>query len=300
MSAFTQIDLSRLPAPQVVSVPDFEAILAEMKAAVIIAAPDLAPVLALESEMATKVLQVCAFYVMLARAEKNDAARAVMLAFATGSDLDHLGALFGVARAVIDPGEPDAAPPVPEVMEDDTRLRTRIQLALEGFSTAGPVGAYLFHTLSASPLVRDAHIESPEPGEVRITVLSTVGDGTPDQALLDAVAQALNDNDIRPLCDQVNVQAASIVPLTIEAEIEIMAGPDPDMVLASAQAAIEAWADDVHLLGRSVRLSAIYAALHREGVKRVVLSEPITDIEIDPDQAAWVTSIALSLQSEGA
>jgi phage-related baseplate assembly protein len=300
MSAFTQIDLSRLPAPQVVTVPDFEVILAEMKSAVISLEPDLAPVLALESEMATKVLQVCAFYVMLARAEKNDDARAVMLAFATGSDLDHLGALFGVARAVIDPGNPGAVPPVPAVMEDDTRLRARIQLALEGFSTAGPVGAYLFHTLSASPLVRDAFIESPEPGEVRVTVLSTEGDGTPDAALLDVVAAGLNDEEVRPLTDLVVVQAALIEPLTIDAAIEVMPGPDPAMVLAAAQAAIEAWADDLHRLGRSVRLSAIYAALHREGVKRVVLTEPVSDIEIDPDQAAWVSAIALSLISEGA
>lgn len=299
MSAFTQIDLSRLPAPQVVTVPDFEVILAEMKAAVVSVEPALAPVLELESEMATKVLQVCAYYVMLARAEKNDDARAVMLAFATASDLDHLGALFGVARAMIDPGDPDAAPPVPAIMEDDTRLRSRIQLALEGFSTAGPVGAYLFHALSASPLVRDAFVESPEPGEVRVTVLSTEGDGTPDAALLEVVAAALNDEEVRPLTDLVVVQAASIVPLAIDAEIEVMPGPDPDMVLAAAQSAIEAWADDLHRLGRSVRLSAIYAALHREGVKRVVLTVPEADIEIDPDQSAWISAITLSILSEG-
>lgn len=300
MSAFTQIDLSRLPAPQVVTVPDYEAILAEMKSAVATLEPSAAPMLALESEMATKVLQVCAYYVMLARAEKNDDARAVMLAFATGNDLEHLGALFGVARAVVDPGDPDANPPMPGVMETDTRLRARVQLALEGFSTAGPVGAYLFHALSASPLVRDAFIDSPEPGAVHVTILSDTGDGTPDAALLDLVAAALNAEEIRPLTDLVSVQPASIVTLSIEAEIEVMQGPDPEMVLAAAQAAIEAWADDLHRLGRSVRLSAIYAALHREGVKRVILIEPAADIEIDPDEAAFVSAIDLSIQTGGA
>ena len=95
-------------------------------------------------------------------------------------------------------------------------------------------------------------------------------------------------------------QPASIVTLSIEAEIEVMQGPDPEMVLAAAQAAIEAWADDLHRLGRSVRLSAIYAALHREGVKRVILIEPAADIEIGPDEAAFVSAIDLSIQTGGA
>ena len=47
------------------------------------------------------------------RARVNDAARAVMLASATGHDLDHLAALFSVARMKIEDergelvGEPD-------------------------------------------------------------------------------------------------------------------------------------------------------------------------------------------------
>lgn len=293
--SFTQIDLSRLPPPDVIESLDYESILAEMTAAVVAVAPEMEPVMALETEPAVKVLQVCAYYVLLTRARVNDAARAVMLAFATGSDLEHLGALFGVSRAVIDPGDPDAAPPVPAVLEDDTRLRSRIQLALEGFSTAGPIGAYLFHTLSASPLVLDAFVDSPEPGEVRVTVLSTEGDGAAGSELLATVLAALNAEDVRPLTDLVSVQSASIVPVSIEAGIEIMSGPDPEVVLAAAQAAIEAWAVDVHRLGRSVRLSAIYAALHREGVKRVILAEPLADIEIAADEAPHVAGIALSI-----
>ena len=57
-------------------------------------------------------------------------------------------------------------------MESDTALRYRIQLSLEGYSTAGPVGAYVFHGLSADGRVKDISADSPSPGQVLITVLS--------------------------------------------------------------------------------------------------------------------------------
>ncbi|MCB1397256.1 MAG: baseplate J/gp47 family protein [Rhodobacteraceae bacterium] len=294
MSAFTRIDLSRLPAPSVVDVPDYEAILAEMKAAASAAMPELAPVLELESEPALKVLQVCAVYVMLSRAEKNDAARSVMLAFATGSDLDHLGALFGVARAVLVPGDPAAAPPVPAIMEDDTRLRTRIQLALEGFSTAGPVGAYTYHALSASPLVRDVAITSPEPGAVLVTVLATIGDGSSDAALLATVESALGAESVRPLTDLVTVAPAQIVSYAVNAEIAVLDGPDPALVLAEAQAAATAHVEERRALGMGVARSGLFAALHRAGVASVTLTSPAADINCTALQSAHCTAITLT------
>lgn len=73
-----------------------------------------------------------------------------MLPYALGADLDNLAAFFGVERQLVDPGNPRAWPPEPPVWEEDDRFRRRIQLALEGYSTAGPAGAYLFHAFSAS------------------------------------------------------------------------------------------------------------------------------------------------------
>ena len=63
-------------------------------------------------------------------------------------------------------------------MESDPDFRRRIQLAPEGFSVAGPEGAYIFHALSADPGVLDACATSPSPGEVVVTVLARAGDGT--------------------------------------------------------------------------------------------------------------------------
>ncbi|AYN26528.1 hypothetical protein D8682_05650 [Buttiauxella sp. 3AFRM03] len=77
---------------------------------------------------------------------------------------------------------------------------------MQALSVAGPYGAYLYFALSASPDVLDAKPYGPEHynllGEVHVYVLSRTGEGTADQALLDTVLRALNDEDVRPLATE--------------------------------------------------------------------------------------------------
>ncbi|PTE18480.1 baseplate assembly protein, partial [Cereibacter changlensis JA139] len=101
MTGYSAIDLSQIPAPDVIEPLDFETILAGLKAAIIADAPELAGVLALESEPVVKLLEVMTYRSLLDRARVNDAARAVMLATATGADLDNLAALLGVSRLTL-------------------------------------------------------------------------------------------------------------------------------------------------------------------------------------------------------
>lgn len=294
MSGFDAINLAKLPAPAMVEDLDFELILAEMRADLIERAPELEEVLALESELTIKLLETCAYREVLLRARVNDAGRAVMLAFATGADLDNLGALFGVLRQVIQEADLAANPPVPEIREDDNDYRTRIQLALEGFSTAGPVGAYTFHGLSADPDVKDVGIASPQPGEVEITVLSRIGDGTPVPALITTVETVLNADDVRPLTDLVAVKAATITAYTVEAALTLYDGPDSALVMAAAETAVEAYVEAHHLLGHDITVSGLHAALHQSGVQNVALSAPAADLVIAPDTAAHCTSITIT------
>lgn len=300
MSGFGAIDLSRLPPPDVVERLDFETILAAMKADLVGRAPELAPVLALESEPLVKILEVCAYRETLIRARVNDASRAVLLATATGTDLDHIAAMFGVARFTIDPGDPEAAPPVPPTLEADRDLRYRVQLALEGFSVAGPVGAYTYHAFSASPLVRDVAVASPVPGQVRVTILSADEPGVASPALIDTVTAALSASDVRPLCDTVVVQSAAIVTYAITAELELDEGPDSAVVADSAFAAVALYAQETHRLGRPVSRSGVFAALHQPGVRRVILTAPAADIVVAAHQASRCTAITVDVAEEGA
>lgn len=294
MSGFSAIDLSQLAAPDVVEQIDYESILDALKADLIARAPELSDVLDLESEPLTKLLEVCAYRETIIRARVNDASRAVMLAYATGSDLDHLAAFFGVVRALVTPADPDATPPVEAVYETDARLRARTQLALEGYTTAGPVGAYVFHALSASAQVADVAVVSPEPGEVLVTVLSSEGDGTADSTLLSTVTAALNADEVRPLTDQVTVQSATIVEYTVSAELTFYEGPDPATVLDQASAALSAYISTHHRLGHDITRSGLFAALHQAGVQNVTLSAPAADLVVDSDEAAYCTGITIT------
>ena len=293
-STFTAVDLSRLPAPQVVETLDYETILADLIAALRLLLPDFQP---LESDPATKLLQIVAYREILLRQRINDAARAVMPAYATGSDLDNLAALLGVTRFTLDPGDPVLG--IPPTMESDTDLRRRMVLAPEGYSVAGPEGAYIFHALSADPDVLDASATSPAPGEVIVSILSRTGDGTASPELIAAVAAHVSSDRLRPLTDHVTVQSAEIVPYTVAATLTTFSGPDGSVVMAEAQRRIEAYIANSHRLGRDITISGLHAALHVEGVHRVVLTAPTADIIIGRAQAPHCTSLTIAYDGTG-
>lgn len=287
---FTAVDLSRLPAPSVVEPQNFELILADVRAKVLEFAPELADALALESEPINKVLEAFAFCILHERQRANDQSKQNLLAFASGTTLDHRAAEFGLVRFVLDPGDPAAIPPIAPTLEPDADLRRRIQLAPEAFTTAGSSGSYIFHALSADADVLDASVASPLPGDVVVSVLSRTGDGTAGPALLAAVAATLSASNVRPLTDQVTVQSATIIPYSVQAVLWSFTGPDSAVVLASANARLAALIAESHRLGRDVARSAIYGALHTDGVQRVDLTLPAADIVITSSQAPFATA----------
>lgn len=287
--SFTSVNLSQLPAPAVIEVLDFEAMFDESLTALQALDPTFDALL--PSDPAFKILEVCTYLRLLDRQRVNDAARGVMLAYAGGSGLDHLAAIFGVVRQVLDPGKPQEG--IPPRYESDEDFRRRIQLGPEGFSVAGPEGAYVFHALSADPRALDASATSPDPGEVVVSVLSREADGTASQGLLDIVEAKLSADDVRPLTDHVSVKSATIINYTVDATLFTFAGPDSQVVLAEARTRLDRYISESHRLGRDVTRSGLFAALHAEGVQRVEISSPATDIVVDRTQATYCTHITL-------
>ncbi|MEI2262934.1 baseplate J/gp47 family protein [Stenotrophomonas indicatrix] len=286
MSTFTAVELSKLPVPDLTEQVSFEQSYADLKATLYLLAPEYATLL--ESDPMSVLLQVCAYREVHLRESFNVRGKGNMLAYAGGGDLDNLGAFFGVVRQQITPADPKTN--TPTVMESDVELRRRIQLAPEGYSVAGPEGAYLFHALSADPDVLDVSAMSPTPGEVLVTLLSRSGDGIPSSGLVERVAAALMDGNVRPLTDLVTVRAAEIMRYTVKAEIVTYAGPDAAVVLDEANRRLRAYVDESHRLGRDVPRSGLYASLHVEGVQRVNLIEPADDLFIANHQAAHCTA----------
>lgn len=288
---FTAVDLSRLPAPAIVELLDYETIFAAMVADLQARLPTFDATI--ESDPAVKVLQVAAYRELLLRAEVNDAARAVMVAFATGTDLDHLAAIFGVTRFVITAANPVNG--VAEVLESDSDFRRRVTLAPEGYSVAGPEGAYIFHALSAHPDVLDASATSPTPGAVLVTVLSRNGNGIAGAGILSAVNAYLSAGTRRPMTDDVTVQSAEIVQFEVVASITTFAGPDAEIVRSASRARLDELLDRGRRLGRDVTRATILAAIAGvEGVQNATLTSPAADIVIDRTQCARCTSVTLT------
>lgn len=294
------IDLSQLPAPAVVEELDYEAIYTERKAMLLSLYPEdqraaVARTLSLESDPLVKLLQENAYRELLWRQRVNEAARAVMVAFAQGDDLDQLGANFSVSRLVITPADDSTLPPTPALMESDSDLRLRIQQSFEGLSVAGSVGAYQYHGRSADGRVADVSVFSPSPASVTVSVLSREGDGSASPELIAIVAAALNGEDVRPVADRVTVQSAVIVTYEIDATLYLYPGPEKEPVRAAAEQKLKAYISAQHRLGRDIRRSAIYAALHVEGVQRVELTTPAADIVLTDAQASYCSGYQLSV-----
>lgn len=274
------IDLANLPNPSVIEELSAEVILAELQAELIALYPQIEPVLQLESAIVNKLMQAFAFRETLIRARENDAARALMLAKAVRSDLDAIGANFGVGRLVVEPASPGKAP----VMEDDERFRRRIQTAQAAYSVAGPADAYVFHAMTAVPAIADVTATKTGPGKVLVTVMMPSPNVVPSSAVLHAVDEALSSASVRPLTDMVVVRPASVVNVNVVAELTLYPGPNAAFILSNARAALKAFLNANCRLGRDLRLSAIYSRLHAEGVQSVKLLSPSADVVIDPTQ----------------
>lgn len=294
MTVFSGVDLSKLPAPQVIEELEVEAILADLKTRVAAAAPELSVVLGLESEPVVKLLQIWAYDVMILRARVNDAARAVLLAHASGSDLDQLAALFGVARLVIQEADDSVTPPIAEIRESDEAMRRRVQLALEGQSTAGPVGAYLFHAFSADGRILDVAISNPAAGEVAVTIYAEEADGTTTEDPVTAVEAALNADDVRPLTDLVTVSAAELAAFDITGQVTVDPGPNLAAIEAAARAALQEVLKAGRKIGRNFVLSQVIAALHVAGVRAVSITAPAGDVAVAAGEVAVVSEIDLT------
>jgi phage-related baseplate assembly protein len=300
------IDPSALLPPQAIQTISVEEEFAAMRDELIAKDPTLETVLALDSEPLTTLLQACALRVSNVRQESNDRVKGLLLAFAVGADLDHIGlTYYRTARLVLDPGDPSAVPPRDPVYETDDDYRARCLIAEDGYSTAGPVGAYVYHAKSASGdvkgvdaispvferlvltpeqeaalppgaqayiVVEDYGLADPTPASVVVPVLSRLGDGTPDQALLDAITAALDD-DVRPLTDEVIVQAATIIDYTVNATLTVYEGFNQGNIIAAAQASLDAYTASHHELGHAPTELGVRAALKVSGVHDVTLND---------------------------
>ena len=288
------IDMANLPAPQVLETIAYEDLLAAYKARVLAANGDLAAALNLEQSPLNIILETEAYGELIVRQRINMAARAVMLPFAVGTDLDVLGALYNVARKpIVD--TPRSYLTNPEDWQSDAAFRAQIQIAPEAFSTAGSAGAYIFQAKEAAPTLKDANaFKVDNRGGVRVVLMNSGDDPQATQAQIDAVMMRLYDKNIKPLTDVISVVSVNVIYVDLVATITLYPGPDASTVLGAVNTALNNLKTRINQIGRDLTMSQLYAALNQEGVQNAVIGSPNADTVADEQTCVVLRSITLS------
>ena len=267
-------DLSTLPPPDVLQPVNYESVLAEMRNDLVELAPELADVLSVESEPITKLLEIMAYWRIHDRQMVNDAVKSNLLSFAGGGDLDQLASFYDVARLTGETDEP---------------FRNRLQTNIRGWSP-GSVDYYRFHALSVDPTIQGAYAASPESGLIRVAVLFA---GETDEILLTSVRDRLTNPAVRLLTDRVEVVAAILIPVSVQAKIWLR--PDaPPGVMDAINTGFPELFNKSRSLGWNLAKSWIIASMHIPGVKRVELTTPSNDINVASDQCVELAGIEIS------
>lgn len=277
-------DLAKLPKPGIVEEIDVETIL-DGKIERLNGSFSTAglPYTVGRTQYDTAVIQLqgSAYDEMRLRQRVNEAARESLVAFARGSNLDHVVASSGIVRMA---------------GEDDDRLALRFILYNQDRNSGGTEPRYMFLALSADIRVADAVVYTVGRNPtIRVSVLAIDNSGVADQALLDKVAAALNDSRVRMINDPILVEPAAQTLVDVSADVWLL--PDaPLSTFDGLEAELRAaWASDGKL-GRDLTNSWLVRALSAAGVQRVVNVVPANGIAIPFNQVAAIRNVILTFQ----
>lgn len=298
------VDFSQLLPPSLITELSYEAIFTKRKESFISlydASEQQAvrELLQRESEPVVKLLQENAYLEMLYQAKCNADARSLLLAYAEKSDLDHLALTeYGLTRLVVTPADNTVIPPVEAVYESDERLRERCILSFDGMNTAGSANAYRYFALSADGRVDGikvySHIDNPYLLDIIISQIDSQN-GEATQELLQIVQTALDPEHVRPVCDRPIVKSSIASPYSINARLFVGKNAEDSLLLEAANIRIQSYIQKARKNGQSIRLSALYAALHVDGINRVVIDAPASDIEIDVYHHPHCTATSITI-----
>lgn len=171
--------------------------------------------------------------------------------------------------------------------ENDDSYRQRIQEAPESYSCAGSKGAYIFWTKTASALISDVAVISPEACRVNVYPLLQGGE-LPGPEMLEIVDSTLNARTVRPLTDQVAVLQPTIKSYNVNLTYYI--DTEDATSAAAIQVAVQnavtkyvAWQKE--RLGRDINPTELYHRVREAGAKRAAIIEPVFTM-VEPSEVA--------------
>lgn len=182
-------------------------------------------------------------------------------------------------------------------LETDDSLRERIRLKPTSFSTAGPVAAYKYYTLTAHQDIVDANIFTPveTPGVVKVIPLLKNGK-IPETEVLKIVEDVLSADDIRPFTDKVEVLAPVASNYSINVKWWLDKNSDKTIVERAVNKAVEQYKQwQKEKLGRDINPNKLTQLLIQAGAKRVEIISPVFT-KIERDKVAQDTGTVINYQ----
>ena len=298
------VDFSQLPEPNLIQELDYESIFNERKEKFIALYPateqnQWRTILNRESDPVVKVLQENAYLELLYRNKCNADARSLLLAYAEGSDLDHLALTeYGLIRLIVTPADNSVVPPSPAIYESDERLRERCLLSFDGMNTAGSANAYRYFALSADGRVDGIKVKSDEETPCFLDIVITQVDsenGAASAELIQIVQTALDPDTVRPVGDRPTVKSSIATNYQIEAVLYVGKNAEDALLLEAANIRLDKYIKNAQKNGESIYLSAIYAALHVDGIERVEIISPTADLVMDNYHHPYCTTKSITV-----
>lgn len=161
--------------------------------------------------------------------------------------------------------------------ESDEALRERIYSAPAAYSSAGTNDAYEYFVKQFNPAITDVKITSPEPCSVLVRYLLEGGE-VPGEESIGTLREYLSSPSIRPITDNVEVQAPELVDYAIKIKYFINASDNnrANVIQQEVEKTIEnykLWQRTK--MGRDLNPSELVRQIVTAGAKRVEVEEPV-------------------------
>ena len=175
-------------------------------------------------------------------------------------------------------------------VESDDSLKERVYLAPASYSTAGPEDAYIYWAKEYSNDIVDVAVSSPDASEVSVLIMMT-GGALPTTTQIEGLQDYLDDEEIRPLTDQVTVAAPDTTSysITMTYYIGMSNKAKATTIQAEVAAAVQAykvWQQSK--IGRDIVPDQLINMIIAAGAKRVVLTAPVYTTVAD-DHVAMIS-----------
>jgi phage-related baseplate assembly protein len=274
--------------------------------------------------------QLSAYFELMLRDRVNQAARAITLAFAVGSDLDAIGSRYpyGGKRKTQDAGTWTG----PGTQEPDDLYRTRLWMSPSIFSLSGPgqgtYESYVFWAMSApmplgvGALKHAAAFTKAGTGNIYIPILplSTLNltwvkgvidrrqwvltPGAITKPTVEQISAVYSyivapDQARKGLTDVINILAPKVINVAIDADLYWFPGVDVNSLITLTNKAVSDLVAGINWLGADLTRMALQGAFAQSGMYRAVIRSPLDDVLIDNSAVINITSVTLKYVGSG-